>query len=119
MGTFEEAYQKAIKENGCNAGETFARYIFRAGAEWRIDCVWHNMKDEEPKPYGDYENDCYPQIPCLVYGQLSTGTGYGVRYWNAIEKCWDDEECDDYECDKDAVEEWAYIDDLLPNQTEV
>lgn len=74
------------------------------------------MKDEEPKPYGDYENDCYPQIPCLVYGELSTGTGYGVRYWNAIERCWDDEECDDYECDKDAVEEWAYIDDLLPNE---
>lgn len=34
MGTFEEAYQKAIKENGCNAGETFARSMFRAGAEW-------------------------------------------------------------------------------------
>lgn len=34
MGTFEEAFQKAIKENGCNAGETFARSMFRAGAEW-------------------------------------------------------------------------------------
>ena len=34
MVTFEEAYQKAIKENGCNAGETFARSMFRAGTEW-------------------------------------------------------------------------------------
>lgn len=88
---------------------------FREGASWRINSVWHKMSVEEPKPYSDYENDIYPQIPCLVYGKLSTGTGYGVRYWNAIEKCWDDEECDDYKCDKDAVEEWAYLDDLLPN----
>lgn len=33
MKTFEEAYQEAIKENGCNGGETFARSMFRAGAD--------------------------------------------------------------------------------------
>lgn len=62
------------------------------------------------------KNEHYPQIPCLVYGKLSTGTGYGVRYWNITEQCWDDEECDDYECSKDAIEEWAYLDDLIPNK---
>lgn len=41
--------------------------------------------------------------------KLSTGIGYGVRYWNVTEKCWDDEECDDYECSKDAIEEWACL----------
>lgn len=34
MTVFEEAYKKAVLENGCNAGETFARSMFRAGVEW-------------------------------------------------------------------------------------
>lgn len=33
MIPFKEAYQKAVKENGCNAGETFAWSMFRAGAD--------------------------------------------------------------------------------------
>lgn len=35
-------------------------------------------------------------------------------------KCqvWDDEECDDFECEKDAVEEWAYLDDIICNKEE-
>ena len=37
------------------------------------------------------------------------------RYWNVTVQCWDDEECDDYECDKEAVEEWAYLDDIIWN----
>ena len=28
------------------------------------------------------------------------------------------EEADDYECDKDKIEEWAYLDDLLPERKE-
>ena len=51
-----------------------------------------------------------------MYGKLSTGTGYGVRYWNVTEQCWDDEECDDYECSKDAIDEWAYLDDLISTE---
>ena len=89
---------------------------FYHGAEWRINSVWHKTKDEVPQAHGEYENEHYPQIPCLVYGKLSTGTGYGVRYWNVTEQCWDDEECDDYKCSKDAIEEWAYLDDLIPNK---
>ena len=87
---------------------------FRDGAQWRINSVWHDMGAEVPQIYGDYGDSIYPQIPCLVRGNLSTGYGYGVRYWNVTEQCWDDEECDDYECDKDKIEEWAYLDDLLP-----
>ena len=83
---------------------------------WHINSVWHKTKDEVPQAHGEYKNEHYPQIPCLVYGKLSTGTGYGVRYWNVTEQCWDDEECDDYECSKDAIEKWAYLDDLIPNK---
>lgn len=64
MATFEEAYQIAVKENGCNAGETFARSMFQAGAEWQkkqsytedqikqaiLDyCDENGMDDEEAK----------------------------------------------------------------------
>lgn len=88
---------------------------FIAGAEWFMKSLFHKTKDEVPQPIGDYANEVYPQIPCLVKGHLSTGYGYGVRYWNVTEQCWDDEECDDYECDKEAVEEWAYLDDIIGN----
>lgn len=89
---------------------------FVQGALKYTELVWHNMKSEEPQVYGVYENEIYPQIPCLVFGKLSTGYGYGVRYWNVTEKCFDDEECDDFECNKDDIVEWAYLDDLLPNK---
>ena len=91
---------------------------FVAGAQWRINSVWHDMKKEVPQVYGEYENEVAPSIPCLVRGYLSTGYGYGVRYWNVSYEVWDDEECDDYECDKDKIEEWAYLDDLLPERKE-
>lgn len=96
----------------------YSREDFIAGAQWRINSVWHEMKEEVPQIYGDYGDSIYPQIPCLVRGMLSTGYGYGVRYWNVTEQCWDDEECDDYECDKDKIEEWAYLDNLLPERKE-
>lgn len=91
---------------------------FREGAAWRINSVWHDMETEVPQVYGEYKDSIYPQIPCLVVGHLSTGYGYGVRYWNLNQQCWDDEECDDYECGKDKIEEWAYLDDLLPERKE-
>lgn len=91
------------------------RLGFIAGVEWFMKSLFHKTKDEVPQPIGDYANEVYPQIPCLVKGHLSTGYGYGVRYWNVTEQCWDDEECDDYECDKEAVEEWAYLDDITVN----
>lgn len=96
--------------------DKYAIPLFVAGTNWRINSVWHETKNEVPQVYGEYENESYPQIPCLVLGYLSTGYGYGVRYWNVTEKCWDDEEGDDYECDKDEIEKWAYLDDLLPNK---
>ena len=46
----EDAYQKAVKENGCNAGETFAKSMFRAGAEWQAkQSPWININDRLPE----------------------------------------------------------------------
>lgn len=95
--------------------DKYALSLFVAGVEWFRNSLFHKTKDEVPQPIGDYANEAYPQIPCLVKGQLSTGYGYGVRYWNVKCQVWDDEECDDYECGKDAVEEWAYLDDIIGN----
>lgn len=92
-----------------------SKTAFKRGAEWRIASIWHTM-EEEPQVYGEYENKICPQIPCLVLGHLNTGYGYGVRYWNVAYKVWDDEACDDYECNKDNIEKWCYLDDLLPTK---
>ena len=121
----QQTIEKAAKETLTNEHVelqatkvgTFQRG-FAAGAQWRINSVWHDMKEEVPQIYGDYEDSIYPQIPCLVRGMLSTGYGYGVRYWNTTNQYWDNEERDDYECDKDKIEEWAYLDDLLPERKE-
>ena len=83
--------------NGVSDIKEMIALSFDNGSEWRINSIWHKTKDEVPQAHGEYENEHYPQIPCLVYGELSTGIGYGVRYWNVTEQCWDDEECDDYE----------------------
>ena len=115
----QEGYNKHHNINLYTAASaTIGQYalpLFVAGSEWFRKSLFHKTKDEVPQPIGDYANEVYPQIPCLVKGHLSIGYGYGVRYWNVTEQCWDDEECDDYECDKDAVEEWAYLDDITGN----
>ena len=104
---------------GGHIGKDDLERTFKDGAAyWFKKFLFHKTEDELPQVYGVYVNDNYPQIPCLVKGKLSTGYGYGVRYWNVTEQCWDDEGCDDYECDKEAVEEWAYLDDIIGNMEE-
>ena len=95
-----------------------SKIAYSVGAQWRINSVWHKIEDEVPQATGEYEDDVYPQIPCLVHGYLATGYGYGVRYWNVTEQVWDEEGGDDYECDKDNIKEWCYLDDLLPEREE-
>lgn len=76
------------------------------------DAKWHYPKlGEYPIKFGKYTQQNYPQIPCLV---LYNGM-YGVRFWNCTEECWDDEECDDFFCKKEAVEKWIYIDIDAPD----
>lgn len=70
---------------------------------------WHyTNQGDYPIATGEYLQNTYPQIPCLV---LYRGM-YCVRYWNVTEECWDDEECDDFFCRKDMVDKWLYIDDI-------
>lgn len=86
---------------------------FIEGIQWYLEEIKHDMKSDTPQAYDEYKKKKYPQIPCIVLGQLSSGYGYGVRYWNIVSQCWDDENCDDYECDKDSIEFWWYLDDII------
>ena len=104
-----------ISEKNCQ--EAYMLGYMQGAFKYR-SLAWHDMKKEVPQVYGEYENEIAPSIPCLVLGYLSTGYGYGVRYWNVDCEVWDDEQADDYECDKDKIEEWAYLGDLLPERKE-
>ena len=75
-----------------------------------LDNKWqYTNNGEYPEVFGQYEDDNYPQIPCLV-----EDLGFfGIRYFNITEQCWDDEEADDYFCPKDQIIRWRYLDALL------
>ena len=78
-----------------------------------MDKKWHyTEKGEYPEVFGEYKEENYPQIPCLV----ELRGGYGVRYWNPQCDCWDDEECDGYECEKDGVKRWMYLDPIIDEE---
>ena len=69
----------------------------------------YTENNEYPIVFGKYKNQHYQQIPCLVeYVGF-----FGIRYWNVIKECWDDEEADDYFCDKDSIIRWRYLDAIL------
>lgn len=77
-----------------------------------MDNKWHyTAQNDFPKAEGDYAKQHYPQIPCLCHDKYHND--YKILYWNVTEKCWDDEDCDDYYCDKDGVERWRYLDTLI------
>ena len=68
---------------------------------------WHYTKQNDyPQPReGRGEND---EFQCLVYNRGQ----YQMLYWNCYYECWDDEQGDDYECDKDCVEKWEYLEHI-------
>ena len=58
-------------------------------------------------------NSTYPEqnTRCLV---LHRGW-LRILTWDAYYKCWDDEEEDDYFCDKENVEKWITLDEIESN----
>lgn len=44
------------------------------------------------------------QVLCWYYGYQ-----YKLLIWNGVYNCWDDEEGDDYFCDRDRVEYWTHL----------
>ena len=62
-------------------------------------------KEEYPQP-NQKEKD---EIRCLVF----RNGWYQILCWNVYYECWDDEEGDDYCCDKDQVKKWEYLDYII------
>lgn len=93
----EDAYQKAVKENGCNAGETFAKSMFRAGAEWQAkQSSWISVKERLPK-----ENE---MVLCRMVSNGAIVSGYivveaGKPPRVATSGNFEFEDYGDYECD--------------------
>ena len=75
-----------------------------------LDNKWHYTENNDyPEVFGQYEKQHYPQIPCLA-----EDIGFfDIIYWNVTEQCWDDEDGDDYLCDKEKIIRWRYLDSLL------
>lgn len=67
---------------------------FIAGAEWRINSVWHNMS-EEPK--------CKCMLALYNHGCVITINWDGDMKWEKMNKLY-------------RIEKWAYVKDLLPDE---
>lgn len=102
---------------------TIRAEIFKAGVKFAdTHFPWHKTSEEVPSVKGTSEEGCnYPEVCCLVAGgrMANTPSGIGIRYWNVTEQCWDTEDEDDYDCDKEGYPYWAYADPILeqtPNE---
>lgn len=107
----EDAYQKAVKENGCNAGETFAKSMFRSGAEWQAkQSPWIRVKDQLPPV--DEKDISKQSAPVLV--QLASKEWFEpqILIYNKYFHVWDSEDGDDYECNISDNDLWMPIPDL-------
>lgn len=89
----EEAYQKAVKENGCNAGETFAKSMFRTGAEWQAkQSPWISVEERLPeKNTVVLTRGAYGLLICQLssLGEWETGANVnkerlGITHWMPI-----------------------------------
>lgn len=57
-------------------------------------------------------SETYPVIECLVYGDLDTGYGYGIREWSVMDGNFSNADNDDYGFEMSAVERWWYWDEI-------
>lgn len=69
---------------------------------------WHYIKDNDyPQPREDKGDS--DEFQCLVERKKGW---FQLLYWNCYYQCWDDEQGDDNECDKDQVIRWVSLDEI-------
>lgn len=92
-------------KDGSSAGRSvFGKHYkrgFRAGAQWRINSVWHDA-GEKPKFKGKVEKEMF-----LLF---CNSQKYGLMLISQDE--WDDF------VERGMFHKWAYVDDLLPERKE-
>lgn len=72
-----------------------------------------HTNQEIPQPKPSDANSLYPTVLCLVYGNLDTGFGYGIREWSVLDENFSTDDGDDYGFDLKDVERWWYWEDIL------
>lgn len=96
-----------------NISETQTRNTFKEGAIQGISLfkanLWHDVS-EEPIPHGDEVTKVCPYVECII----DINGRFCIRPWNTVDKCWDDEEADDFFCEMSEIKRWAYLSDILP-----
>lgn len=95
------AYNYTLNDKKCvkdfyelNAKEEIARTAFIAGAEWRINSVWHDIDKEKPMPGKHVVNEHWFDFVAEDWKDL-----------DRIMKKW-------------PFKRWAYVDDLMPDGKE-
>lgn len=95
------AYNYTLNDKKCvkdfyelNAKEEIARTAFIAGAEWRINSVWHDIDKEKPMPGKHVVNEHWFDFVAEDWKDL-----------DRIMKKW-------------PFKRWAYVDDLMPEGKE-
>ena len=100
----KETIEKAAMEYADNATPSyingdFDRYAiadsFEAGAEWRINSVWHDVREKPDK-----------NKLVLFEFRKTYGKGYSVNFG------------ENYALMNNVILGWAYVKDLLPERTE-
>lgn len=69
---------------------------------------WKETNKNEYPDINLFPNRLY-DIPCLVHSKY----GFMILWWNAEYKCWDNEQGDDYYCDKELIDKWEYLDKII------
>lgn len=94
MEAFEEAYQKAIKENSSNAGETFARSMFEAGTKWMKEkypvmnvppCA---MPEENFHSLQAYSGNIFKETKLCVIFYTNRDFDIAYREWTRDDPVW-------------------------------
>lgn len=91
----KEAMEYAERIPQSDERREYSREDFIAGAQWRINAVWHNASEKPNKN----------QL-VLFECRKTYGKGYSVNFG------------ENYELMKNVIVRWAYIIDLLPERKE-
>lgn len=99
-----EDIEKAAKHYSSRDGGVTLQteiHAFIAGADWRINSVWHDAS-EEPKKKGYILVHIIDDYNCTIFVAWNINVN-PATYWSKI-------------INKNNIVKWAYIEDLLPTK---
>jgi len=101
----KEAMEYAERIPQSDERREYSREDFIAGAQWRINSVWHKP-EEKPEANTRVLVCLETKINKLVYLRIRAFKPHVIKNWNTGNSSMDN------------VLQWAYLDDLLPERKE-